>query len=68
MIPYYSWFDWTAVDWVKVGRNILCQLPKHEHQPFIQWLERNHDMLELYADFPGRALKAWKDSIVRYEL
>lgn len=59
---------WWSVDWVTVGRNALRQLPKQERQPFVDWLEGNNRMLDIYEKSPGEALQKWHDSIERYQI
>lgn len=60
--------SWFAINWVAVGRTVLSQLPQMERYPFTQWLNENRDMLDIYAQSPGKALRLWKDSVSRYEL
>lgn len=54
--------------WLQVGRRVKQQLPEHEFQPFITWLDHNEPMLQLYVRFPGEAVRKWHDSVERYLL
>lgn len=59
---------WNGINWSNVGRNTIAQLPKHEQNLFIRWLEDNPGKLMVYEDSPGEALRMWKDSVQRYSL
>lgn len=62
---YDSFWD---IDWCAVGRATMAKLPLEQQEPFIDWLERNDDMLNLYERFPGEALKKWEQSVDFFQL
>ena len=50
--------------WLEAARHTIFQLPKEDRKPFVDWLDHNRDMLELYREgwvgSSSNILQAWK--------